>query len=212
MNKTIRKITMYLGLLYAFLAFEHGLFAFLQGNKSIIGYIIQTIGSEYQQWEHGNQEAFTLIPNYFYSGLAAIVLSFFAAIWSLRNLEAKYGSLIFIILFMLLTLVGGGISFIPFFLFTWAYSTRINGSLKWWKDFMPDKFSKGIVKLWPYLLSVVFICWALAIMITIFGYYPGKALEEELLTKKFSLLFTAFIFIHLTYISGIAADIEAKES
>ena len=207
-NKTTRIITTTIGILLAIAGFEHGLFELLQGNKPTDGLIIQAIGESMRWWKYGTEEAITLIPNFLITGIFAMSVSVFIIIWSLLFVDKKHGTTVFISLFILLTLVGGGIGFVPFYIVTWAYATRMNKPLTWWRKILTQKVRRVIAKIWPYTLIAAAVCWFLLIEIAIFGYFPGQTDAEILsIICALMLLFT-MIFINLSFISGFAHDIE----
>jgi hypothetical protein len=206
-NKTTRIITGAIGILLAIAGFEHGLFEALQGNKATDGLIIQAIGESMRWWKHGTEEAFTIIPNYLITGIFAMGVSIFIIIWSLFFVDKKYGRIVFLLLFILLTLVGGGIGFVPFFIVTWAYATRMNKPLNWWKKILTQKVRKPVTKIWPYTLIASAICWLILIEIAIFGYFPGQKDAEILSNICAIFLLLTMIFVNLSFISGFARDI-----
>lgn len=210
MNTTTKVITSVIGILLAFAGFEHGLFEILQGNRPTSGYFIQGIGEDMQWWEHGSEDAFTLIPNYLFTGICAVSISIFIIFWSIFFVQGKLGTTIFLFLFILLVAVGGGIGFIPFFLVTWAYATRINKSLNWWRKILVPKVRKTLANIWTYALILTALCWLIAIEIAIFGYSPIQTEPDVLLNICWSFLLITMIFINLSFVSGFAHDLEKQ--
>lgn len=208
---TTHSITKVLGVLFAISGVEHGVFEVLQGNMATEGFIIQAIGKDMQWWQFGGEEAFTLIPNFLLSGIASIAISLLIIYWSLRKLTSKYGIVIFLVLFILLTLVGGGLRFIPFYLVTWVYASRMRKALNWWQEFIPETSLPFLARIWRFCLVVVGISWFLALEIAIFGFFPGQGDATKLFTLCWSFLFVAFVFINIGFISGFARDIELKK-
>ena len=206
-NVTTRIITAATGILLAIAGFEHGLFEALQGNKATDGPIIQAIGESMRWWKYGTEEAFTIIPNFLITGICAMSVSVFLIIWSLFFVHKTHGRTVFLLLFILLTLVGGGIGFIPIFFVTWAYATRMNKPLNWWKKILTQKVRKPVTKIWPYTLTVSAICWLMLIEIAIFGYFPGQKDTEILSNICAIFLLLTMIFVNLSFISGFARDI-----
>lgn len=131
-NRATRLITSIFGVALAVAAFHHGFFEFLQGNTATNGILIQAIGEQHRYWIHGTEEAITIIPNFLFTGLLAMAISVFAAVWSVKYINTKHGSSVFLSTFIVLTLVGGGLAHIVFFLPVWAYGTRIDKSLDFW--------------------------------------------------------------------------------
>lgn len=207
-NETTRIITAVIGVLLAIAGFEHGLFEVIQGNKPADGFFIQAIGESMIWWIHGTEGAFTLIPNYLITGIFAMSVSVFIIIWSLFFVDKKHGRTVFLLLFILLTLVGGGIGFIPFYIITWAYATRINKTVNWWRKLLTQKVRKHLAVIWPYTLTATAICWLTAIEIAIFGYFPGQTDPDMILNICWTFLLFAMIFVNMSFVSGFAHDIE----
>ena len=139
MNRATRIIVATLGVALGIAGMNHGFFEILQGNTPASGLIIQAIGEEHRMWLHGSEEAFTIIPNYLLTGILAMLAGLAVIIWSVGYIHTKHGPTIFILLFVLLFLVGGGIGQIVFFIPTWLASTRINKPLTWWRKVLPEK-------------------------------------------------------------------------
>ena len=70
-------------------------------------------------------------------------------IWSATSLNKKNGPLVFILLFILLFLDGGGVGQIIFFTLIWAAATRINNPLTWWRKILSSTLRRVLAKLWP---------------------------------------------------------------
>jgi hypothetical protein len=208
-NETTRIIATVIGILLAIAGFEHGLFEALQGDKSTDGLVIQSVGETMRWWKHGTEEAFTIIPNYLITGICAMSVSVFIIVWSLLFVDKKHGTIVFLLLFILLTLVGGGIGFTPFYIVTWAYATRISKTLNWWRKMLTQRVRKHLAKIWPYTLVATAICWLLAIEIAIWGYFPGQEDPEIILSICWMSLLLAMIFTNLSFVSGFAQDIES---
>jgi hypothetical protein len=110
MNRATRAIVATLGVIFGISGMGHGFFEVLQGYSSTNGLIIDAIGKANRIWAYGNEPAFTIIPNFLITGIATMIVGLAAIIWSICFLHKKNGSLIFLLLFILLFLVGGGIA------------------------------------------------------------------------------------------------------
>jgi hypothetical protein len=202
-------VTLTVVALLAFAGFEHGMFEALQGNRPTGAPAgIPAIGDDMMWWEHGTEDAFTLIPNFLATGLAAMAVSVFIFFWAAFFVNRKRGVLVLLLLFILLVLVGGGIGFIPFFLLTCAYATRLNRPLRWWRKTLGPGVRKLLSPLWPWALALTAICWLVAIEIAVFGYFPGLTDADVILYVCWSFLLATMFFINISYISAFAADIE----
>jgi hypothetical protein len=210
MNRATRIIVATVGVMLGIAGMNHGLFETLQGSTPTSGLIIQAIGDEQQMWLYGTEEAFTIIRNFLLTGILAISISIAIIIWSLGFVQKKHGPTVFILLFILLFLTGGGIGQIVFFIPTWLASTRINSPLTWWRKVLAEKIRRVLGKLWPFSLSVVLICFLIALEIAIFGFVPGIENPETLLAISWSLLLAAWILLLFSFVSGFADDIQLR--
>lgn len=190
---------------------NHGFFEVLQGNTPTNSLFIKTIGVANRYWVHGTEAAFTIIPNFLVTGILVILVSLAIISWSVKYIQVKHGATVFLLLLILLTLIGGGIGHIILFLPTWAYATRIDKSLDWWKNILPERLRKALSKLWIYGLAATSISWLIVMEMGIFGYFPGQANPDTILNIVFGFLFSTVILANLTFICGFARDIEERK-
>jgi len=207
-NRATRIIVATMGVLLGLAGMNHGFFEILQGNTPTNGLIIQAIGDAHQMWSYGTEEAFTIVPNFLLTGVLAVLISIAIIIWLVGFVHKKQGPTIFILLFLLLFLVGGGIGQIVFFIPTWLASTRINKPLVWWRRVLPEKIRQVLAKLWPYSISAALFCFLFALEIAIFGLVPGVDNPDTTLTICWSFLFAAWILLVFSFVSGFAFDIQ----
>lgn len=191
---------------------NHGIFEVLQGNLLTNSFFIEAIGKSVRFWVHGTEGAFTIIPNFLITGIIVIIVSSTIIFWSIKYIQVKYGTTVFLALLILLTSFGGGIGHIILFLPTWAYSTRINKSLEWWKKVLQEKLIKVLSKLWIYVLILTSVSWLIVMELGIFGYFPGQTDPNVILNIVFIFLFSTVILANLTFICGFARDIEERSS
>ena len=97
------------------------------------------------------------------------------------------------------------------FLPTWAYATRINKPLNWWKKILPERLKKALSKLWIYVLMATSLSWLIILQLGIFGYIPGQTNPDSILKIVFVFLFSTIILANLTFICGFARDIEEQK-
>jgi hypothetical protein len=209
-NRATLIVTLTVVALLAFAGFEHGLFAALQGNRPTGAPAgIQAIGDDIKWWKYGGEDAFTLIPTFLLTGVAAMAVSIFIFLWAAFFLTAKRGVLVLLALFILLVLVGGGIGFIPFFLVTCAYATRLTKPLRWWRKKLSPGARRFLAPLWPWALGFAVVCWLIGIAIAVFGYVPGLSDPEAIISFCWSFLLATMVFINVSYVCAFAADIES---
>jgi len=210
-NQKTRITASIIGVLLGIAGFvNHGIFEVLQGNNPTNGFFVEAISESNRFWIHGTEAAVTIIPNFLVTGICVMLVSLAIILWYLKYIQVKHGATVFLSLLILLTLVGGGIGHIILFLPTWAYATRINKSLDWWKDILPERLRKALSKLWIYGLAATSISWLIVMELGIFGYFPGQTHPDTLLNIVFVFLFSTVILASLTFICGFARDIEER--
>lgn len=74
MNRATRITVATLGIVFAVSGLSHGFFEVLQGNTPTEGMFISAIGEAHRMWPHGNEYAFTLIPNFLVTGIVAMLI------------------------------------------------------------------------------------------------------------------------------------------
>jgi hypothetical protein len=210
MNHATRTITATLGVIFAIGGMSHGFFEILQGNTPTNGLIIDAISESMRRWPHGSETAFTLIPNFLVTGIAAIGVSLAIIVWSLGYLHTKHGATIYLLLFILLFLVGGGIGQIVFFTVGWAFATRINKPLTWWRKALPEGVRGTLARVWPWSLAVSTVLVLFALEIAIFGYVPGVEDADQRLSVVFASLGVGLALLILSFVSGFADDIQRQ--
>ena len=210
MNKATRIIVATLGTIFGISGMSHGFFEILQGNTPTGGLFISAIGEAQKMWPHGNEYAFTLIPNFLMTGIAAIMVGLAIIVWSLGFVHKKNGPTVFFLLFVLLLLVGGGVAQILFFPWIWLVSTRINKPLAWWRKILPAKIQKPRGKLgtWSLIISSTLLVFVLKIAVT--GFAPAVNDPEAVLSIMLSCLGLEAGVLPLTFVSGFAHDIAMR--
>lgn len=183
-----RFITATLGALLALGGIDHGFFEFLQGNALTGGLFIHSIGAHNQMWAYGTEDALTLLPTFMASGIAAMSMSVLIAIWSIRFVHKRYGSLVFLLFSIGLFLVGGGVAQAVYFLLAWALSTRIGRPFTGLRVVLPAGLREMLGRLWPWLLAAFALTSLFALEIAIFGYIPGVSEPLLVLHTCWSLL------------------------
>ena len=210
MNKATRTIVATLGTIFGISGMSHGFFEILQGDIPTGGLFISAIGEAQKMWPHGNEYAFTLIPNFLITGIVAMIVGLTIIVWSLGFVHKRNGSTIFILLFVLLLLVGGGIAQTLFFPWIWLISTRINKPLLWWRKILPLKIQKPFGKLWPWSLIISSALLVFVLEIGVTGFVPTVNDPEAVLSIMLSCLGMEVIVLPLTFVSGFAHDIAMR--
>lgn len=202
-----RVIATTLGVIFGLSGFNHGFFEFLQGNTPTGGLIIQAIGPAQRFWELGTEEAFTILPNFLVSGILSMLVGLAIVVWSLGFIQTKHGRTVFLGLFVLLFLVGGGIGQLAFFIPAWAFATRMDKPLAWWSKVLPRRLWPFLSKLWIIILvlSTFFILTGLEI--AIFGYFPGMTDTETIQNTGLTFVLVSALLNILAFIAGFGHDL-----
>lgn len=208
MNRATLSIVQTIGVLLALSGMNHGLFEILQGNDPTNGFFIAAIGEEHRMWVHGEEGAFTLIPNYLASGIATWVVALAIIVWSLRFLQTRHGALIFLLLFVLLFLVGGGVAQVLFFTVAYAAATRIDKPLTLWRSILTPGFRRVVAPLWKGLLVLTAVIGLVDLWLATTGYIPGLPDDDRVLGVMVVLLLVWYVIFLFTFVAGFAYDID----
>jgi len=209
MNRATRTIISVVGVILAIGGLSHGFFETLQGNQATQGWVIEAIAPDLQQWQYGTEPAFTVMPTYLTAGIATMIVGTAMIVWSMLYMHTHHAATVFLLLFLLLWLVGGGIVQVVFFVLAWLVATRINQPLSFWRRVLPKWSRPALGLLWPLTTLVFAVLFLLALFIVIFGTIPGVVVASEaaLLTWVFVMLGGAFVSLILSALSGFAYDI-----
>jgi hypothetical protein len=213
MNRATRINVATIGAIFGFSGMTHGFAETLQGNRPTGGPLIDAIaaGSSWTRWSEGGEGAFTIVPNFLLTGILAMLVGLAIIVWSLGFVHRRYGPTIYLLLFVLLFLVGGGIGQVVFFIPAWAVATRIHKPLTWWHEALPAGLRRGLAQLWPWLLAAASALILTALAIATFGYIPGVADMDQVLTITLSLVGTALAGFLLAFVAGFARDLQEGE-
>ena len=206
-----RVIVTTIGVIFGVAGFNHGFFEFLQGNTPTGGLFIHAIGDAQRFWPQGTEDAFTIIPNFMITGILAMLLGVTIIIWSLRFIQEPYGPTGFLVLFILLFLVGGGIGQIAFFIPAWAFATRMNKPLTWWRNVLPRSTWPFLSKLWIITLALSSIIVLIGLEIAIFGLVPGMTEPDRIQNTALLCILASAILNVITFIAGFGHELRRMD-
>jgi hypothetical protein len=209
MNRATGITAATMGVLLGLSGMNHGFFETLQGNTPTGGMIISAVGEGQRMWLYGGEEAITIVPNFLATGVLAMLVGLGMIVWSIAFLHRKRGPLGFLILFILLFLVGGGVGQLFGFIPAWLASTRINKPLTWWRKVLPPGFRRVLAKLWPWFLGGGILLFLYGLVIAITGFVPGLTDPDTILYVDWTILLSGLGLFILAIIAGFARDIEA---
>jgi hypothetical protein len=210
MNRATRLNVATVGVIFGFSGMTHGFAETLQGNTPTDGMFIMAVaaGSRWSRWSEGSEGAFTLVPNFLITGMLAMLVGLAIIIWSVGFVQKPRGPLVFLLLFIVLFLVGGGIGQVVFFLPAWVVAMRIHTPLNWWKRVLPAGIRSRLARGWPGVLTVASLLILTALGIAIFGYIPGVQDMEQVLNINLSMVGASLLCFLLAFVAGFARDIE----
>jgi len=189
------------GVLCGLAAMVHGIYEILRGNAPIDASLSGTTG------------AFTIIPNYLYTGLAVVCVSTVLIVWTVGFIQKKNGATVFLLISILLFLVGGGIAQVVFLLITWGVATRLNRRLDGWKRLISEGTRKRLAASWLAFFSMGYLFLGIGVAIWLFLTPPGTpfASHSTAYLICWSALIIGLIFQPWTIVAGFSQDIEVQE-
>lgn len=195
----------------SFSGVNHGFFEFLQGNTPTNGLVIEAIGEAQRFWPLGTEPAFTIIPNFMITGLASMIVGLTIAIWSIWFLPTKHGRTVFLGLFILSFLVGGGIGQAFFFIPAWAFAMRMDKPLTWWSKVLPRSAWPFLSKIWIVTLVLATIAMLIGLEMAIFGYFPGITDPETFQNTNMIFVFSSVILYVISFIAGFGHELRRMD-
>ena len=196
-----RTLVMVLGVLGGVGGVLHGLAEVQKGNVSTEGHVLSSVG------------AFTLIPNYLATGIAAVALGIAAVIWTVGFVHRRHGPLVFCGLFVALFLVGGGVAQVPFFLLGWAVATRIERPVSWFNRAPFAQWREVLSFVWVPLLVSALVCMVAGMLVWLILLPPG--VERRATAAEYvcwSLVGVGLLLMPCAALAGFAKDAARAEN
>ena len=211
-HNATRVIATTIGVFFGLLSgVNHGIFEILQGNTPTNGLVISAIGEAQRFWIEGNEPAFTIIPNFMITGILSIIVGLAIVIWSVWFLPTKHGRRVYLGLFILSFLVGGGIGQAFFFLPAWAFATRMDKPLTWWRKVLPRRSWPFLSRLWPVTLVLATVFISITLEIGIFGLFPGLTNPQTIQETSMIFMFVSVILYMVSFIAGFGHELRRME-
>lgn len=185
-------------IIFAISGFFHGFFEALQGNATIESPFINAIGDNQLMWSHGHEPAFTLLKTYLGAGIASMLLSILIFFMIILFINHKYLKTAYILMFVGLLLVGGGIGHVLFFVPLWlSLVFGKNNTLSWTQKVSQTRIQRSI-KTWNILLATGCFLLLLALELAMFGFLPFITSEVVLLTVMLVSLTLSWILMFIS--------------
>lgn len=198
-NSSIKLYVIIQGVLVGLGGIIHGVAEVLQGNRPTEGLLLDSIG------------AFTLIPNYLATGVAAIFVGLAVLVWTIGFIRTKHWATVFLILSIALFLTGGGVAQVFLFLVAWGVGTQIHQPLTWWRKTLSEPFRKQLAKWWGLSFAAGYFFMFVGVAIWLVLTPPGATYKDPVMQYVcWASLLIGLVFQFFTIISGIARDIERQ--
>ena len=194
-----------------FSGMNHGLFEILQGNTPTDGLFIHAIGKAQRFWPLGTEDAFTLLPNFMLTGIVSMLVGLAIIVWSLWFLPGKHGRAVFLGLFILSFLVGGGIGQVAFFIPAWAFATRMDKPLTWWRKVLPRSTWLFLSRFWILTLVLATLAILIGLEMAIFGFFPGLTDPEAIQNTALQFVLASAILYVISFIAGFGHELRRME-
>lgn len=194
-----------------FSSINHGIFELLQGNQPTGSLVFNAIGESQRFWPEGTEPALSIVPNFIFTGLLAILAGIAIIIWSIWFLPTRHGRTVYLGLFLFSFLVGGGIGQAFFFLPAWAFATRMGKPLTWWRKALPRQTWPVLARFYPAALALATLSMLIGLEMAIFGYFPGMTDVEMLTNTNMTFVFSAVVLYVLAFIAGFGHELWKRE-
>jgi len=210
-----RVIASTIGAIVGLAGIEHGFFEMLQGNVTPSGLVIDAIGSAQKLWPGATEPALTIIPNFFVTGILAMIVGFLVTIWAVTFVQRKHGAAVLLLLSFILFLVGGGSPPIFLGIIASVVATRINKPLTWWRAHLPVNVQGFLAKLWPWSIIAFALVFWFAVVIAITGWPLMVFLDANTTNTLPILTLLGYIsdgLMFLAVFAGFAYDIQRRSA
>ena len=145
------------------------------------------------------------------TGIVSVIVGVAIVIWSIWYLPTKYGRSVYLGLFILSFLVGGGIGQVFFFIPAWAFATRLNKPLTWWRQVLPRRSWPFLSRLWPVTLVLATLVMLVGLEMAIFGSFPGMTEPESIQNTALLFVLSSAILYVLTFVAGFGHELNRRE-
>ena len=207
-RKATRIVSSLFGAAAGIAGLEHGYFEILQGNARPESLMIASMGPPCNPEEIWNacEPAMMIIPDFFITGILAVIISQLILLWSVAFVQRKNGGLILILLSVALLLFGGGL-FPPLIsIIGGAAGTKVNKPLT---GKQTGSILRIAAKLWPWPL-VIFMVWIWGQWLV--GYFFNEFLQKNMVFGLLLILVTLPLSVYTAYAHDVHKDLIDTET
>lgn len=182
---------------------EHGVGEILQGSRAPADLIFPSWPNSDFFRNVAGEPAMSIVPNFFITGLLAVVFSALYMMWATKFVQRKHAGLVMILLAIVMLLVGGGI-FPPIIgIFIGILATRINTPSIEQRTRPTVSRQSFLSKVWPWSFVVCVSGWLILFPgANLLGYFFGVD-DPNLIVI---LVIFALGSLLLTVIAGLMRD------
>ena len=206
MNKATKIVASTFGVLAGIPGIAYGYFEILHGNVATNSFTINAISPTFKLWQDGQVPAFTIIPNYFVTGILALLFSMIVIIWAVAFIQIKKGWLIWLFISIAQFIVGGGTAQIMLVPLVCIIASQINSPLTWWQTHLSLKLRKTLVKYWFWFYLFSSILYFLHYTIPLANGLTGSFFGIHDPNLGLIVGYTAIVPFVLAVITGFAYD------
>lgn len=141
------------------------------------------------------------------TSILSILVRLAIVIWSIWYLPSKHGPTVFLGLFILSFMVGGGIGQVAFFIPAWAFATRMNKPLIWWRKVLPRNTWPFLSRLWIPVLVLATTVMLIGLEIAKFDFFPGLTTPESIQDTAMLFVLSAAILYVVAFIVGFGHEL-----
>ncbi|MFA6904114.1 MAG: hypothetical protein WC236_13645 [Gallionellaceae bacterium] len=199
-----KAIALVFGILGGLGGIVHGVGEVLQGN-------IKPDEMFFSSWTQGpialyldGDPAFSVIPNFFVTGVFTLVVSTLVVLWSCVFIEKKHGGFVLISLSIAMLLVGGGVGPPTLALLAGISGVGINATYSWWRVHLNKNIQHILGTLWPWIFGVCVVNGLFLVIGHVIAVYFFAPVNAEIF--QYSFLFAVLSLI-VSIIAGIGYDI-----
>jgi len=207
----MRVVVAVFGTIVAIAGMSHGYWELQQGNVATEGIYINSVGPEQLKWPIGQEPAFTLLPTFMATGIAAIFLGIVVTVWSIFFVHWRHGPLVLVSLFIAQSLVGGGLGYIPFYLLVCAYSTRIGSPMMGFKRILSPRLRLFLASIWMPVTVGTAVIFLFLLEVALYGFFWEAIGSYRLMSWILAALIVTMALMNLAFAAADASDIENQE-